>query len=171
MDSEVVDRPRPSFVDRSFQLAYVVAYRLMCVYWGIRRPNTHGALVALFHEGKILLVRNSYVSYYSLPGGYVGRNETSRQAALRELVEEVGVRARPEQLEPVIDEENEWQGKRDHVEIFVLEVERRPEVRIDNREVIEAIWISPDRALELSLFPPIRRLLERRLQRVPSKLS
>ncbi len=171
MDPEVVDQPRPSLVDRSFQLAYVVAYRLMCVYWGIRRPRTHGALVAVFHDGKLLLVRNSYVSYYSLPGGYVGRNETSRQAALRELAEEVGVRARPEQLEPVIDEENAWQGKRDHVEIFVIEVERRPDVRIDNREVIEAIWVSAERALELSLFPPIRRLLERRLKQEASKLS
>ena len=30
-------------LDRSFQLAYKVAYRMMRVYWGVRRPATHAA--------------------------------------------------------------------------------------------------------------------------------
>jgi ADP-ribose pyrophosphatase YjhB (NUDIX family) len=157
-----------SLVDRSFQLAYVVAYQLMRVYWGFRRPHTHGALVAMFHEGKILLIRNSYVRYYSLPGGYVRGRETSRQAAVRELAEEVGVTASAERLELALDEQNDWQGKRDHVQIFALEFAERPRVRIDRREVIEAEWFSRERALELSLFPPIRRLLERRAGAQPA---
>jgi 8-oxo-dGTP diphosphatase len=161
-DASAPEPARASLVDRSFQLAYVVAYQLMRVYWGVRRPHKHGALVALFHDGEILLIRNSYVSYYSLPGGYVRPQESSREAAVRELVEEVGVNTSADRLELAIDEENDWQGKRDHVEIFVLELSERPRVRIDQREVIRAEWFSPERALALSLFPPIRRLLERR---------
>src|SRR5690349_19463262 len=61
----------PTPVDKAFQLAYVCAYRLMRTYWTLRHPKTHGALVALFNGGDVLLVKNSYVPYYSLPGGYV----------------------------------------------------------------------------------------------------
>src|SRR5918911_1416646 len=80
-----------SAIDRSFQLAYKLAYRMMRFYWGVRRPATHGALVTLWNQGELLLIQNSYVGYRSLPGGYVGRYETAREAAVRELREEIGV--------------------------------------------------------------------------------
>lgn len=147
-------------VDRSFQLAYRVAYRMMRLYWGVRRPATHGALVTLWNDGQLLLIQNSYVNYRSLPGGYVGRFETGAEAAVRELREEIGITARTEQLVKVYDEVKDWEGKRDHVEIFKLELDTRPEITIDRREVVAAGWYSPARALELDLFPPIRLILE-----------
>ncbi|MBV9946205.1 MAG: NUDIX hydrolase, partial [Myxococcales bacterium] len=94
-------------------------------------------------------------------GGYVRRGETARQAALRELAEEVGVTEDPDRLEQVVDETNIWVGKRDHVEIFALELPERPAVRVDHREVVAADWWPPARALELDLFPPARRAIER----------
>jgi len=154
-----------SAIDRGFQLAYKVAYRLMRVYWSVRRPATHGALVTLWNAGEVLLIQNSYVNYRSLPGGYVGRYETGAEAAIRELREEIGIVARPEQLERVYDEVKDWEGKRDHVEVFKLELERRPEIVIDRREVIAAGWYTASRALELDLFPPIRLILEAHLRR------
>lgn len=153
-----------TLVDRGFQVAYKVAYRMMRLYWGVRRPATHGALVTLWNDGEVLLIQNSYVKYRSLPGGYVGRYETGAEAAIRELREEIGIVARPEQLERVYDEVKDWEGKRDHVEVFKLELERRPQITIDRREVIAAGWYSPARALELDLFPPIRLILEAHLR-------
>ena len=147
-------------VDRSFQLAYRVAYRMMRLYWGVRRPATHGALVTLWNDGQLLLIQNSYVGYRSLPGGYVGRFETGAEAAVRELREEIGITARTDQLVKVYDEVKDWEGKRDHVEIFKLELDARPDITIDRREVVAAGWYSPARALELDLFPPIRLILE-----------
>ena len=76
-------------IDRLFRIVYICAYRMMRLYWAVRRPHTHGALVAIWHDGAILLARNSYLPYYSLPGGYVRRNEIARQAAIRELAEEL----------------------------------------------------------------------------------
>ena len=61
----------PTVVDRGFQFAYVCAYQLMRTYWRLSRPNTHGTLVTMWNAGEVLLVRNSYVNYYSAPGGYV----------------------------------------------------------------------------------------------------
>jgi ADP-ribose pyrophosphatase YjhB (NUDIX family) len=148
-------------MDRGFQLAYVCAYRMMRTYWRLRHPTTHGALVALWNGGELLLVRNSYVPYYCLPGGYVHRGEEGRDAALRELSEEVGVDARPDDLRLVLDETHEWEGKHDHVVIFSLELRNRPAIHVDHREVVDASWWSAERALTLNLFPPIRHMLER----------
>lgn len=55
------------------------------------------ASIAVFRDGKVLLAaRKETVAnpIYSLPGGLVEAGETLREAALRELMEEVGVEAR-----------------------------------------------------------------------------
>jgi 8-oxo-dGTP diphosphatase len=142
-------RAEPTFVDRGFQLAYVCAYRLMRTYWKVTHPTTHGTLVALWNQGEVLLVRNSYVPFYSIPGGYLRRGETARMAALRELSEEVGIAAAADDLRLELEATHEWEGKRDHVQIFGLELDVRPSIAVDHREVIEAGWWSPERALSL----------------------
>jgi 8-oxo-dGTP diphosphatase len=158
-------RSEPTLVDRGFQLAYVCAYRAMRTYWKVRRPTTHGTLIALWSRGEVLLVRNSYVPYYGLPGGYLRRGETARDAAVRELHEEVGITADAAQLELVLDRTHEWEGKLDQVQIFALDVPSRPSVEVDHREVVEAAWWPPERALSLELFPPLRDVIEQRRSR------
>jgi len=150
-------------IDRFYRVAYKGAYRMMRVYWAVIRPQVHGALVAIWHNGEILLVKNSYVPYYSLPGGYVHRGETGRQAAIRELEEETGIRASASDLRLALDHQHEWEGKREHVEIFEIEVSTPPTIKVDNREVVEAKFLSPARALELDLFQPIRTVIEKRM--------
>lgn len=152
-------------IDLLYRTLYRMAYRLMRIYWATFHPRTHGALVALWHDGEILLVRNSYTPYYSLPGGYVRPRETGREAARRELEEEVGIQVELSELEPVLDEEHPWEGKRDRVEVFQLGLRRRPAVQVDNREVIEASFFAPARAFELDLFPAARAAIERRERR------
>lgn len=152
-------------IDTAYQLAYKTAYRMMRVYWAVRRPDTHGALVAIWNEGRILLVKNSYVPYHSLPGGYVKASETAKQAALRELKEEIGLEGVSEdQLRPAVDIVHQWEGKTDHVEIFQLDLDTAPTVAVDNREVVDAGFYSPKDALEMWLFPPIARHIRERLQ-------
>jgi 8-oxo-dGTP pyrophosphatase MutT (NUDIX family) len=162
IDPVNLKRSRATPVDRAYQIAYRWGYQVMRLYWRLRRPNTRGSLVALWNRGDVLLVRNSYVRYYGLPGGYVRRGEDGRQAALRELFEEVGVAVRADDLELLLDETHDWEGKRDHVQIFTLELATRPEVQIDHREVVEAMWSPLPHALTLELFPPLRRVLEAR---------
>lgn len=162
MTDPTPNRSAATPVDRGFQAAYACAYRMMRMYWMLRHPTTHGSLVALWNRGEVLLVRNSYVPYYSLPGGYVRRGETAREAALRELSEEVGISAKPDDLELVLEETHEWEGKHDHVHIFGMIVSPRPVVAVDHREVVEASWWLPERAVSLNLFPPLRRTLEHR---------
>ena len=150
-------------VDLLYRVAYRGAYKMMRVYWKVLRPQVHGALVAIWNDGEILLVRNSYVPYHSLPGGYVHRNETGREAAVRELLEETGIRAAPTELQVALDRQHDWEGKREHIEIFELDVATRPTIKVDNREVVAATFFPPRKALELQLFEPLRKVVEKRL--------
>jgi 8-oxo-dGTP pyrophosphatase MutT (NUDIX family) len=139
-------------IDLAYRVAYRGAYKLMKVYWMALRPQAHGALIAIWNAGEILLVKNSYVRYFSLPGGYVHRRETAREAAIRELLEETAVRATPSDLRLALDMQHDWEGKREHIEIFELDLSHRPQVKVDNREVVEARFFTPQAALKLELL-------------------
>lgn len=154
-------------IDRCYQLAYTCAYQLARVYWRIRRPRTHGALVAIWHRGRVLLVRNSYVKYYSLPGGYVREGESGRAAAVRELREEIALDVEPETLQLALDVTRNWEGKRDRVELFRLDSIEEPVVSVDNREIVRAQMFSPEDALRLPLFPTLRQHIEEVLAAEP----
>jgi len=152
-------------IDLAYRVTYRAAYKVMRVYWKALRPQVHGALVAIWNGGEILLVKNSYVRYYSLPGGYVHRKETGLEAAIRELLEETGVRAAPSDLHLALDQQHDWEGKREHIEIFELDLAHRPTVKVDNREVVEARFFAPEAALKLELFGPLRKVIERRVEK------
>ena len=152
-----------SIVDFGYRMAYRAAYQVMRVYWRLTRPVTRGALVAIWNNGEILLVKNSYVDYYCVPGGYIQGTETPVEAVVRELAEEVSIQVSPEALKLGREETHTWEGKTDVVSIFDLDVDERPVFRVDNREVIDAEFFSPQYALEMNLFPPLRRHIEARL--------
>ena len=86
MSAAPIDR----FVSSVLRVGYRLAYLTLRLWWFVRRPATNGAAVALWHAGKVLMVRTSYRGCYSLPGGFVRRGEPSEQAARRELREELG---------------------------------------------------------------------------------
>lgn len=150
-------------LDACFRLAYRGAFQGARIYWHLFRPQNHGALVALWHDGHVLLVKNSYVNYYSLPGGNVRATESAVDAAVRELKEEIALTVDGSQLRIVLDHNHEWQGRPDHVVIFELDVDQRPQVSVDHREVVAAEWVTPDQALERRLFPPLRLVIENRV--------
>src|SRR5574338_205195 len=85
----------PTLIDRGFQVAFKVAHRMLRAYWTVRKPHTHGALIAVWHDGKILLVKNSYRNDYTLPGGYVRSGEPVSVAAARALAEECEITVAP----------------------------------------------------------------------------
>lgn len=152
-------------LDRLARLGLRCAYGGMRVYWAVCHPRTHAAVVALWHGGEVLLVRTSYSRGHWLPGGHVRRGETGREAARRELSEELGLRLALEELEPILDLRHRFQGKEEHVEIFELAPAARPTIAIDRREIVEARFYTPAQALSLEVYPPARRAIEHRAER------
>jgi 8-oxo-dGTP diphosphatase len=147
-------------MDRFYQIFYNCAFLVMKFYWAIFRPYTHGVMVAIWHKESILLVRNSYLRYYSLPGGYVHRGETSLQAAVRELEEETGINVKEEMLLLELDIIHNWFKKKEHIEIFTIKFQERIEIKLDNREVIYSNFFDENEALNLELFPPVYQYIK-----------
>jgi len=60
------------------------------IYCFIFRPKTLGVRVMLIQDGQVLLVRQTYLPGWFMPGGGVKRGETMDEAARREAREEIG---------------------------------------------------------------------------------
>ena len=120
-------------------------------------------MVALWHEGRLLVIRNSYRSCFSAPAGNLRRGETPAQAAARELNEEVGIRLAPEQLRYVREVVHTMDFKQDHSHVFEVQLDEAPTPEPDRREVVWAGYLPPEEVLPRSLSVPLRTYLEDRL--------
>jgi ADP-ribose pyrophosphatase YjhB (NUDIX family) len=63
--------------------------RVVHIYFAIARGMTMGVRAACFDaEGRVFLVRHSYVPGWHMPGGGLERSETAEEALVKELREE-----------------------------------------------------------------------------------
>jgi 8-oxo-dGTP pyrophosphatase MutT (NUDIX family) len=99
--------------------------RVLHFYWRFARALTMGVrAIVIDPQGRVFLVKHSYVAGWHLPGGGVEPGETVPEALERELAEEGGIVA----LEPPVLHGVFFNGRvsrRDHVVVFVLRAFRQ----------------------------------------------
>jgi 8-oxo-dGTP pyrophosphatase MutT (NUDIX family) len=71
------------------QRLFRFGYRLYGVYLWFARPLTMGVRIILLREDQVLLIRQTYLDGWFMPGGGVRKGETLDQAVRREAREEV----------------------------------------------------------------------------------
>jgi 8-oxo-dGTP pyrophosphatase MutT (NUDIX family) len=111
--------------------------RAFHLYWRMARGMTLGVRgVVLDGDGKVFLVRHSYVSGWHLPGGGVEVGETFLEALRRELVEEGRIELTGE---PVLHGLffNGHVSRRDHVAVYVVRQFRQDRLPKPNHEIVE----------------------------------
>jgi 8-oxo-dGTP pyrophosphatase MutT (NUDIX family) len=146
-----------AWTDRLLRVPLTAAHRLLRLAWRVRRPRTFGAhALALTPERRIVLVKLRYAAGWRLPGGGHGTDEDPRDAALRELREEIGLISHGRvllatELEELAD------FKRDINSLLIVEdVRYRPRWSLEIERVIEV-----DREhLPSDLAPPTIAWLE-----------
>src|SRR5262245_61604161 len=119
---------------------YRLVYRAARLWWFVRRPRTSGAVVAMWSEGRVLLVRTSYRPQYGLPGGFVSARETPAEAAARELFEELRVRADPSRLRPAWHGVKPFEHREDTISILEMEADRSAPIEANQRELVWVGW-------------------------------
>jgi len=154
----MTDGPR-SLLDRFWRLAYWLAFRLLRCWWFLRRPHHQGALVAVWHEGRVLMLTPSYGRMLNFPGGGRARGETAAQTAARELAEETGIAVVPAALALAQEMTVFWHWRYDEVAIFELRLAEKPAIRVDGREIVAARFMAPEAALATPLSPFVRAYL------------
>ena len=144
---------------RVFQVGY---FALQC-WWMIRRPHTSGVKVVLRRDLEVLLVRHTYGrrSEWDLPGGFLNEGEDPQDAALREISEELGLRAqRPIALGATLIRQT---GRRDMRHGYAADADDGPDapgLDVDEAEIAQARWFAHD-ALPAQTSDYTRRMVAR----------
>jgi len=126
-----------------FKLLVLIYLPLAKLYWFVFRPKTTGVKCVLRYGDKILLIKNSYgLKLWTLPGGGVKRNESVRDAVIREVREEVGITIKD--LRECGSLFYDGNYKRNTIWVFATQV-FSGQFEIDDLEVEEAKWFLQDK--------------------------
>ncbi len=138
-----------------------LVFRGMRFWQKLTRPLTVGVrALAVDGEGRVLLVRHSYLPGWHLPGGRVDKGETACAAAIRELREETGLTAMvPPRLLGLYGRFRH--GGSDHVAVYVVE-HWTGTPQPDGLEVAEAGFFALGRLPDGTTQATLRRLREYR---------
>lgn len=110
--------------------------RLMHLYWRFSRGLTLGVRgMAIDPEGRIFLIKHSYVPGWHLPGGGVEPGETMLDALRREMMEEgnIEIGPAPEFFSMYF---NPKDSNRDHVALYVIRDFIQPSLPQANAEIV-----------------------------------
>ncbi len=109
----------------------------------------------VIREGKVLLTRHTYgpgKGRLIVPGGYVEQGETPQAAMKREILEETGILAEPEEIIGIRFNTHDW-----YVAFRARYVDGW--ARSDGDENSEVLWMDADEALEREDVPDLTKKL------------
>ncbi|MCJ2014150.1 NUDIX domain-containing protein [Methylobacterium sp. J-076] len=117
--------------------------------------------IALDGEGRVCLVRHTYVAGWHLPGGGVERGEAAHDAMVREFREEAEIR--PDAPLRLLGLFHHTAGAaRDHVAVFLAPAFTLLRPKAPDREIAESGFFHPDSLPEGTTRATLARLRELR---------
>lgn len=114
-----------------------------------------GAGVLIFNEEEeLLIVRISYKTYWSIPGGVVENDESPKQACIREVKEEIGLDLKEVKFVCIDHTKADKSKNKDESLQFIfsggkLRDEEIKQIKLDGEEILEHKFIPIEQAQEL----------------------
>jgi len=135
--------------------------RIFQAWFRFSRPKTLGVRALVENkDGKIVLVRHTYVKGLFLPGGGIESGETALDALRKELREEAGIELLTSPR-PIQIYSNEQSFRNDHVVFYHLKSSDWQPCSPHHRgEIAEILWVSPDFLPEGTTKSTKKRLAE-----------
>lgn len=148
-------------VDAFWRSVYRFGYPCARVVWRLARIPGHGASIAVWHDGRLLCVRESYRHGLGLPGGGLNDGEKPAEAARRELREEVGLDLAPEAFlyHGLLAYQSGGRSIAD--ELFEVHLDEALSPVVDNREIVWAGFLAPAAIREDRMQRGVRLYLDR----------
>lgn len=120
---------------------YRFGYPCAKAVWFFTRPKTEGILAIIRNGNNILFLRQSYrTRRWCLCGGGIDAGESPRDACIREVFEETGLKATSATRVWTFPWTKEF--KNDTVHLFIVDAEGTP--RVDGDEIIATRWFGRD---------------------------
>ena len=135
----------------------------------MHREISAGGIVWNSKTNKILLIKDSY-GRWGLPKGFIEKDETSEQAAIREVQEETGLK-NLKILEKLGEIKYYYQLKGEKIFKIVIFffMETRDEELKHEWEVKEAQWFESDEALEKIEYENSKSLIAKAISEIKKK--
>jgi 8-oxo-dGTP diphosphatase len=97
--------------------------------------------------GELLIVKANYKEYWTLPGGIIDEGETPKQAACREVNEEVGIDIKPEQVTFVAVVDRISNEAQTYQFLFKAELPSDTKIILQSSELDEYAFVARDKVL------------------------
>lgn len=132
--------------------------RLFHLYFRLKRPMTLGVRgMVIDGQGRVFLIRHTYVPGWQLPGGGVETGETLREALAKELMEEGNI-SLTGSADLVSIYFNRRMSVRDHVALFVCRSFEQASPKLADHEIAASGFFALD-GLPDDTTPATRRRL------------
>jgi len=101
----------------------------------------------IFHEDKLLVVKNNNSDFYALPGGHLEFSENIQESLKREIFEELGVEA---EIGRLLYVNNFIEGDKQSIEFFFKVINSEDFLNIDKLkgthsfELVDIAWLHKD---------------------------
>lgn len=155
-------------VNAFWRTVYRLGYPCAQLVWRFTNKPGKGATIAVWHEGRLLCVRESYRPGLGLPGGGLLAGEAPEAAARRELFEEVGLDLAPALFRRRSALAYPYNERLIEDVLFEVELEAAPPLRVDHREIVWAGFLEPAAIRAERMQPGIRLYLEQCDERRPA---
>ena len=151
-----------------WRTVYRLGYPCARLVWRVIKKPGKGATIAVWYDGRLLCVRESYRPGLSLPGGGLSAGEAPEVAARRELFEEVGLDLEPALFCRLPSLAYQADGRPIEDVLFEVELRAAPALRIDQREIVWAGFLDLDAIKSDRMQRGMRLYMERHGQRRPA---
>lgn len=154
-------------VNAFWRTVYRLGYPCAQVVWRFTGKSGQGATIAVWHQGRLLCVRESYRPGLGLPGGGLHPGEAPAAAARRELFEEVGLDLEPRAFRRHGLLAYDSDGRPVEDSLFEVHLDAAQPLRVDQREIVWAGFLAPEEILAREVQRGVRLYLERVGKRAP----